>query len=173
MKRLSFALFLLASPSTAFADDWRATDTQKKALVAKASDYFAAIDRQDHPTLYKMLAPSMQKRASEAVFEKLTIRNRAQHGPVAKRKVAGVTWYPKGSAVGSGVAAAIDFSGSTETGNILCGYLVFIEMDAEQFVLLRADKTYISPAMASEMSESKRKEFFDRPGCRQFLTPAR
>lgn len=173
MMRFMIALCALAVTSTAFAESWEPTDTQKKAVLARAMEYFTALDEQDYETAYEMLTPSMQRMASAADFGKLYAQKRKEHGAAAKRKIAGVSWYPKGSAVGSGVAAAIDFSGITEPGKVFCGYVAFVEMKADHFLLLRDDTTYFSPAMVAKMDAPRRTRFLDRPGCRQLLKPSR
>lgn len=173
LKRLSIALCTVVSASTAFAEVWAPSEVQKKAVVTRAATYFAALDARDHATGYGMLAASVKKSASEADFTRLQARNLTEHGAAVARKVSGVSWYPKGSAVGTGVAAAIDFSGSTEPGKLFCGYVAFIELDDEQFVLLRDDTTYFTPVTVAEMNLQKRRELLDRPGCRQFLNSSR
>ena len=111
----------------------------------------------------------MRASATEAEFAELQTQLRGRAGKVSRSNVTGLSWYPTGSQLGTGVAAALDFHSLLPAKNQLCGYLAFIELSDNRFVLLRDDTTFVEPRLLSAMSGEQKRQLLDRPGCRHLL----
>ena len=167
MRILALVLIMLATPAP--AQSWQPSEQQKSDVLEAVNAYFAAIDAGDYRSAFQAFAPSFRSRHSESDFRKLYILNITRFGPVARRVVQGVTWYPKRSREGTGVGAAVDFHGLTKRGDLVCGYVAMIELEDGRFVAIRDDTSYVEVTSAKTMSPEQRLETFDRPGCRLFL----
>ena len=170
MRLIAIALSLLVGwMATALSQDWQPTEAQKTAAMRTANAYFEMIDKGRYDVAYSMLAPSVKATATEEQYVRFWTDNKRRAGNLQQRKILRVTWYPTGSAEGTGVAAAVDYEGAFDRSNVYCGYLALIEMPGGVFDLLRDDMTLATTELIRQMPPAVRIQTFNRPGCRRFL----
>lgn len=167
---LVLAVSLVLGSQMSIAQEWEPSEAQKKAAIRTANAYFEMIDNGRYKMAYTMLAPSLRANVSEEQYALHWQDNRRRAGTLASRNFTKVTWYPKGTGEGTGVAVAIDYEGSFTRSNIYCGYLVLVEMPGGYFELLRDDITLATTETIRKMPPQVRIQIFNRPGCRRYLS---
>ncbi|MEO1491498.1 MAG: hypothetical protein AAFV19_05015 [Pseudomonadota bacterium] len=166
---IALVLVACAAPPPEKADS-APSEAQKAAALRVLEDYFEAIRSDDFAAVHGFMAPSLGGITTPATFAELHKANRARYGRVFSRTLQGASWYPGRSREGTGLAAAVDFHGRAERAPIVCGYVSLIEIETNQFAIIRDDTTFVDTANVEGMSPAERQKLLDRPGCRRFLS---
>lgn len=163
-----FAMSVLASAMTAAQDIPSAA--QKENLERTVAFYFNALDTGAYAPAREIFVPPIKQRFSLHDFTRLHSQTREIYGQVVKRNVTKVEWRPKGANASTGMAVIVYFHGAREQAQLMCGLLIFLEIEPAAFLLWKDDTTYLGDEAAKGISSEDRRKLLDRPGCRGFLT---
>jgi hypothetical protein len=118
-----------APTETAAAPDpnWRQSEAQEQAVLARTRAYFEARDSGRYAEAYAMLTPAMQADSTLESWSRQASeyarRARASRG----RQPTRVTWYnDPPSAPVHGLYAAVDYNGNFADLLFMCGYVVWL-----------------------------------------------
>jgi hypothetical protein len=158
-----------APPETAAPPDpnWRQSNAQEQAVLARTRAYFAAKDSGRYAAAYAMLTAGMQadtdfERWSQAAGE----INRSA-GAARSRQLIRVTWYnnPPQAPV-AGLYAAVDFNGDFADLHFLCGYVVWLLQSDGSWRLVREEQSMAARADAPDATAADIARMRTQVGCR-------
>lgn len=116
-----------------------------------------------------MFLPVVSARMTPEQLGASAADNRARYGAKRNLQIRNVRWAPRGSNVGTGVAAVVEFDGQTETAAIVCGVVTIAETTSGAFKIFGVDETSITRDVLERANAAERRQFLDRRGCQRFL----
>lgn len=147
--------------------NWRQSEAQEQAVLARARAYFAAKDSGRFAEAYAMLTPGMQADSDFLTWSRATSEFNRRAGMARGRQLLRVTWYnnPPEAPV-AGLYAAVDFNGDFAGLHFLCGYVVWRLQRDGSWRLVREEQNSAAHAAVPNASPAEIAQLRGQAGCR-------
>jgi hypothetical protein len=133
---------------------WRPTDVQISAVLARTREYFDARDMGKTEEAYSMFSPTQRATVRFDTWRDAIHAFNARAGAPKGRFVRKVTWY-KDPPQRMGIYAAVDFSSQFDGLALHCGYVIWQAQPDGTFGLTREEDNVIDRAMAEKLQRGQ------------------
>jgi Protein of unknown function (DUF4019) len=143
---------------------WLPSEELEAEAHSTLQNYFHALDKGDHRTLWDLESVGLKGLTTFAEFQTGNQKVRKDFGRLTRLDVLQVTWTKDpADAPTPGIYVAIDISGQFTKTKRQCGYVVlFKSRPNDPFRLARIENNYLTDAMARQIAKEKAPAEVDR-----------
>lgn len=147
--------------------NWRQSEAQEQAVLARTRAYFAARDSGRYAEAYAMLTPGMQADSDFLTWSRARSEFNRTAGTLQRRELIRVTWYnnPPQAPV-AGLYAAVDFNGDFAGLHFLCGFVVWLLQRDGSWRLVSEEQNSAVRAAAPNATAAEIAQMRTQAGCR-------